>query len=645
MFRFLVRLIRHVTDLLPTASTVASRQGASERLASAVTALAGFAALAIALAVPLSYFIAAYETQAGVLELRAEVYANAVVDTVGQSPLLWNAFLGDDAIDLSGFSIAAEDDPHTMVHPPEYRRVFARNGRMIVDVPPAQPLPWPILKRRLPVLQNDHQLGSVQIERSFRPVVIATTVIGAISLCCGILLVVVLRIVPLRLMREALERASYLSAHDHLTGLPNRALMGDRLAQALATARRSGAHVAMLCLDLDHFKQVNDTLGHAAGDQLLRAVVARLRASLRDTDTLARMGGDEFAVVIPEVRQPRDVEIVAARMIEAIRAPFDLDGQQAFVGLSVGIALGEGDAVVSELSMHADMALYQAKEAGRGVYRFFAPEMNERLQRRRVLETALHQALDKGEITLHYQPQIDSASGDIIGAEALMRWNLPGAGSVPPDVFIPIAEETGMIGTLGTWLLHEACCEAAGWSRPISIAVNVSPVQFRHGNFTETVQAALARSGLDPNRLELEVTEGILLNDTNETLGILSILRDMGVRIAMDDFGTGYASLGYLQKFRFDKIKIDKTFINQLGKNQNSAAIVRAVVGLSEALGLTANAEGVETDEQIALLRAYGCQEVQGFHYWAPMPGQNLRELITGTSADAVPGKMPASPG
>ena len=282
------------------------------------------------------------------------------------------------------------------------------------------------------------------------------------------------------------------------------------------------------------------------------------------------------------------------------------------------------------------MALYQAKEAGRGVYRFFAPEMNERLQRRRVLEIDLHMALEKGEIALNYQPQIDAVSGAILGAEALMRWNRPGEGEISPAVFIPIAEETGLIGMLGVWLLHEACREANSWAKPISIAINISPVQFRQGNFTETVRTALGEFGLDPARLELEVTEGILLNDTDETLAILATLRDMGVRIAMDDFGTGYASLGYLQKFRFDKIKIDRSFIERLGTDRNSDAIVRAVVGLSEALGLTANAEGVETDKQIALLRAYGCQEVQGFHYWPAMPGGELRQLIEPNMACAV---------
>lgn len=639
MFSFL-RLARRAAHLLPDASVIASREGAGERLASAVTALAGVAALAIALAVPASYLIAAHGRLAGVLGLRAELYATAVADAAGQSPSLWNAFLGNARIDLSGLEIAAADDLRTMSHPPEQRLVFARDGHMILNVAPAGLLEWPTLTRREPVLQNGHQLGEIRIVRSLRPVVVTGAIIGAVSLGFGMLLVLLLRIVPLRLMREALQRASYLSAHDQLTGLPNRALLADRVEQALGAARRSGAQVAMLCLDLDHFKQVNDTFGHAAGDLLLRAVVARLRADLRECDTLARLGGDEFAIILPALREPLDAEVVAARLIEAIRAPIVLDGQQAFVGLSVGIALGTGDVAAGELAMQADIALYQAKDAGRGTYRFFAPEMNARLQRRRALENDLRRALDCGEITLHYQPQIDAASGAITGAEALMRWTRPGEGAVAPNVFIPIAEEIGLIGTLGVWLLNEACREASGWPKQMSIAVNVSPVQFRLGNFIATVRSALASFGLEPHRLEIEVTEGILLNDTEETLSILSELHEMGVRIAMDDFGTGYASLGYLQKFRFDKIKIDKSFVDGLGTDLNAAAIVRAVVGLSEALGLTINAEGVENDEQIALLRAYGCHEMQGFRYWAPMPAQDLHQLIMPIPVPPNPERM-----
>jgi EAL domain-containing protein (putative c-di-GMP-specific phosphodiesterase class I) len=278
------------------------------------------------------------------------------------------------------------------------------------------------------------------------------------------------------------------------------------------------------------------------------------------------------------------------------------------------------------------------------MHRFFAPEMNARLQRRRVLENDLRRALENGEITLQYQPQIDTTCNAIIGAEALMRWTRAGEGPIPPDVFIPIAEETGQIGALGSWLLNEACHEAAGWPAPMTVAVNVSPMQFRLRTFIETVRVALAASGLDPTRLELEVTEGTLLNHTEQTVEILATLSDMGVRIAMDDFGTGYGSLGYLQKFHFDKIKIDKTFIDDLGTDLNSAAIVRAVVGLSEGLGLTVNAEGVENQAQVDLLRAYGCHEVQGFHYWAPMTANALHQLIFPTPRGASTPRATGTP-
>jgi len=618
----------------------------AQRLAGVVTLIAGLAALAIALAVPTLYFVSARTRVAGMLEARAEIFADQVLNATEQNPALYNALLSGTPVDARNLALAAPDKPgDDPRHPPEQRAVLALRGTPIIMVPASARLAWPTLSASAPVSQNGQRLGDVQITRSLAPVVLMELPITLASLVLGHLLVLVLRVLPLRLLRQALERATYLAAHDLLTGLPNRALFADRLEQALATVRREHGQMAVLCLDLDHFKDVNDTLGHAAGDALLCAVATQLRRCLREVDTLARLGGDEFAVIQPDIRQPRDAETLALRLIDVAREPVVLDGQQVFVGMSAGIALGHADSQAAELVKQADFALYQAKAAGRGGFCFFAPEMNARIRQRRAMEADLRAALDRGELGIVYQPQIHLASGAIRGAEALMRWNHPVEGPIPPSVFIPVAEETGLIGPLGAWLLGQACKEATGWPERIGLAVNVSPVQFRLAGFLDTVRGALAASGLDPRRLELEVTEGLMLNDTAETLEILAGLRQLGARLAMDDFGTGYASLGYLRKFRFDKIKIDKSFVRNLGEDPNADAIVRAVVGLSGALGMQTNAEGVENARQAELLRAHGFGEAQGFLYWKPMPAAVLRQVISAeTAAPAPPAPPPAAP-
>jgi diguanylate cyclase (GGDEF)-like protein len=499
---------------------------------------------------------------------------------------------------------------------------------MLLDVAPPQPLAWPTVSWRIPVVQNGNRLGEIEIARSLRPALLNTLAIAMASFVLGFVLLIVLRMIPLRLMREALDRVAYLSAHDQLTGLPNRFVFADRLEMALSAARRSGERVAMLCLDLDHFKEVNDTLGHAAGDAVLSMLTARLRACLRESDTLARVGGDEFSVILSCARPPDDAAALATRLIAAACEPVTLDGQQVFVGLSIGLAISEPDVTAAELAKQADVALYSAKAEGRGGFCFFAPEMNASLLARQAMVNDLRAAPQSGGLEVHYQPQIDVASGEIVGAEALMRWTRPGYGAVPPGVFIPVAEETGQIVSLGAWLLGEACREAATWPVAWHVAVNVSPVQFRDHGFLQTICIALAKAGLDPRRLELEITEGVLLSDTEEVLATLEQLRAMGVRLALDDFGTGYASLGYLQKFRFDKVKIDRSFVRNLGVDDNAAPIVHAVIMLCDALGMSTIAEGVENADQIAVLWGQGCREVQGFLYWRPMSAFALQRVI-----------------
>jgi diguanylate cyclase (GGDEF)-like protein/PAS domain S-box-containing protein len=427
--------------------------------------------------------------------------------------------------------------------------------------------------------------------------------------------------------RRAEAKISHMARHDALTGLPNRVLFQERLEQAL-TGIAGGQQLAVLCLDVDHFKGVNDTLGHPIGDLLLKQAAARLADCARETDTVARLGGDEFAIVLVAA-QPSDATALAARLIEVISAPYELDGHQIVVGMSIGIALApQHGADAHQLLKNADMALYRAKADGRGVYRFFESEMDARLQARRLLEVDLRRAIVADEFELFYQPLVDARVQRVRGFEALIRWRHPRRGLVAPADFIPVAEETGLIVPLGEWIVRQACAEAASWPTDVRVAVNLSPVQFTSKNLVPTVISALAASGLSPDRLELEITESVLLQDSEVTLAVLHQLRGLGVRISMDDFGTGYSSLSYLRKFPFDKIKIDRSFIRDMMDHDQSLAIVRAVTAMGASLQIVTCAEGVETREQLDRLRAEGCTEVQGYYFSPPRPAAEVGSLL-----------------
>ena len=448
------------------------------------------------------------------------------------------------------------------------------------------------------------------------------------------------------------ERLRWLANFDSLTGLPNRALMGDRLELAFAAARRDGSGLVVLAMDLDHFKEVNDTLGHAAGDEALRAVAQRLRGCLRATDTLARVGGDEFVLVAPGLAEPGALSAFAARLLEAMEQPVSIGLEDWTIGLSIGAAVLSAWSLDSqgfdsrgydsqgfgnqgfdsrrfdnrpEALLHdADLALYKAKADGGSCLRIFEPAMDEKLRTRRALIADLRLAMERQEFTILFQPQVSTATRRIKGAEALLRWYHPTRGLIGPDTFIPLAEETGLIVPIGAWVLEEACHVARGW-RGLNLAVNVSPIQVRQAGFVATVERALARSGLPPACLELEITEATMLANTAETLGVLSRLRGLGVRLAMDDFGTGYSSLATLQRFRFDKIKVDRSFIRNLETDAKAVALLRAVIALGSALDVITNAEGVEEEGQLSMLRAEGCEEAQGYLFGRPMSAADFR--------------------
>ncbi|MGB5957611.1 sensor domain-containing protein [Pseudomonas sp.] len=422
----------------------------------------------------------------------------------------------------------------------------------------------------------------------------------------------------------------HMAHHDALTGLPNRTLFNERLRQALVRGSENAKLTATLCLDLDNFKNINDSLGHAFGDKLLRTLGKRLRRELREHDTLARLGGDEFAVVLTGLEGREAACNTAQRLINAICPPFQIEGHQLTVGVSIGIAIAPDDNDQAEqLLGYADMALYEAKRNGRNRYECFNVELDVAARQRRLVETDLRTALHLGQLQLHYQPVVDQQSSSVTGYEALLRWEHPTRGMVMPMDFIPIAEETGLIHELGARALNLACQEAASWESEQTVSVNLSAVQFKNTNLVHTVALALADSGLAPRRLELEITESVLLGNSEENVRTLRALKDLGVSISLDDFGTGYSSLGYLRSFPFDRIKIDKSFVHDMCDSREAMSIIRAITDLSNSLMIKTTAEGVESEEQMRRLVAEGCSHFQGYLYGRPAPANERLKQVT----------------
>lgn len=430
--------------------------------------------------------------------------------------------------------------------------------------------------------------------------------------------------------RQAESRIAFMATHDALTSLPNRALLRDRLSRLAPPNESHESLTALLLIDLDRFKEVNDTLGHAAGDKLLRLVARRLQALLGREDLAARLGGDEFAI-LHHTADVGQTAALAQRIIDALVAPYELDGNRVNVGASIGISLAPVDGSDPEVLLtSADLALYRAKSRGRGNFAFFESDMTASAHRRRVLELELRQALVLGQLEVHYQPQVNLKTEQVTGAEALIRWRHPVRGLVGPEEFISIAEEVGLIVPIGEWVMRQACHDAARWRDGMRVAVNLSAAQFRT-SLADMVMSALLAGGLPPTRLELEVTESVLLEETEATLRTLRQLRNLGVRISLDDFGTGYSSLSYLRSFPFDKIKIDRSFVGEITADANGAAIVQAIANLAASIGMETTAEGVETKEQLDLIRSKGCTEVQGFYFSPPRPVSELADFFSGT--------------
>jgi len=434
-------------------------------------------------------------------------------------------------------------------------------------------------------------------------------------------------------IREDEERIRHLAAHDALTDLPNRTYLNESMSQALAEAVGEQAGIALMFLDLDHFKDINDTLGHDIGDQLLQQVAQRLRASLDERDTVSRQGGDEFTVLLKQSASPARVASIAQRLIDIVAPPFHVGGHELLVTVSIGISMYPLDgADIGTLLKNADTAMYQAKAGGGGAYQFFTPEMNTHILERVAMESALRQAIRNQEFQLYYQPQVDGSSGELIGMEALIRWHHPQQGAIPPARFIPIAEESNLINTIGEWVLREACRQSRAWIDrglpPVVVAVNLSAVQFRQRDLAGQVAAALEAAGLDPRWLELEITESAFIHDTDRIVELLAELRNLGVKLSVDDFGTGYSSLGYLKRLPFDKIKIDQSFVRDLPGSEDDAAITRAIIGIADSLQKEVIAEGVETASQRDYLLQQGCVQMQGYYFSRPLPVAEIEPLL-----------------
>ena len=432
--------------------------------------------------------------------------------------------------------------------------------------------------------------------------------------------------------KEAEQRIEYLAYHDALTGLPNRLLVQDRFVQAMAQAERNGTHVALVYLDLDNFKTINDTLGHAAGDELLKDVARRLRESVRDSDTISRQGGDEFLLMLCDLSDAETVPAIVIKIMDRLQEPLRLESLELSASASIGVAIGPQDGTDFEtLRKKADMAMYRSKEAGRNTYHFFDPTMDAEAGEHLLMRNGLRRALERHEFLLHYQPQYDLASGALTGVEALIRWQHPELGLVPPGRFIGVAEESGLIVPIGDWVLREACQQAVRWQQsglpPLTLSVNLSAIQFKRGNVEQSVARALAESGLTPGLLELELTESILIQNVESVLGSVRQLKQMGVKLAIDDFGTGYSSLSYLKQLDIDQLKIDQSFVRDLASDPDDAAIVRAIIQMARSLNLRTIAEGVETELIRDQLQAFGCDAAQGYLYSRPVPASEIETL------------------
>ncbi|EHR69416.1 diguanylate cyclase (GGDEF) domain-containing protein [Burkholderiales bacterium JOSHI_001] len=619
-----------------------------------LTLIAALVAGCVALLLPGVSFYAGHQSQHSILRTEAEDNARAITRLVNDNPELWRV-----VVPRLEMLLGARASDRT----PEIRTLFDEQGQQVARS--ADALAAPLMTQTYAVFDAGRPVGQVWVQRSLRPLLLQTGWFALLGALLGSAVFLALRVLPLRALRQSNARLTREATHDALTDLPNRALFNDRLEQAMLRAQRHKRTMALMFLDLDNFKDINDSLGHATGDLALRLVAQRLQACLDSagptpgrrahdgSHTLARLGGDEFTVLLESAGTVEQISAVAEGLLDSVRQPLPLDGRTLHISSSLGIALFPRDDVdAGSLMRHADMAMYRAKELGRNSWQFFNDELNRGIQDRIALDQALRRALDQQEFLLHYQPKSDLASGRITGVEALLRWQRPGVGLVAPDKFIGALEENRLIVPVGAWVIETACAQLRAWDRagmpPLSMAVNLSVRQFRDPELVDRVQRVLQATGLAPQRLELELTESLLMDDNRHSQAVLNRLSALGVRVAIDDFGTGYSSLAYLKRFKLDTLKLDRSFVRDLPADTENGAIAGAVVAMAHALKLQVVCEGVETQGQHDFLQRLGCDGLQGFWLARPMPAPELPEWWRRHSpqaqAEGLPPELQAAP-
>ncbi len=588
------------------------------------TWMAAVVAVVTAITLPAGFFAVSHQYLAGSLETEAGITASVITRVVVVDPVNWRR----EKARIEDLLTTREASGHN-----DSCRLYASDGTLIAQH--GLPQPAPLLKRSMELKNAGITVATLEVSRSLQPTLIGTLLAFLFGLALGALLFTILRILPLKAIDRAEREIEKLAYYDSLTTLPNRTLLKDRLRQAITKAHRDRTQLAILFLDLDRFKGVNDTLGHAMGDRLLQEVGSRLSSCLRKTDTVARLGGDEFVVMLtgPSDKHEEFISIIARKILDQVSSPIILDDKEAFTSCSIGVAVYPGDGEeVDTLLKHADLAMYQAKEQGRNNFQFFSQEINDKVVERMMLENNLRRALERNELFLVYQPKMDLEKGTVSGMEALLRWDHPEQGLIMPARFMPLAEDTGLIRPIGEWVLRTACAQNKAWQNAgqafLPVSVNLSGKQMLQQDLAQKVASALDDSGLAPHYLELELTESTVMSSAEETIIILQKLKQMGVSLAVDDFGTGYSSLSYLKHFPIDRLKIDRAFVRDITSNPDDAAIAEAIIAMAESLKLRVTAEGVELKEQLDFLHTRGCDEMQGFYFSHPIPADEMVSFL-----------------